>query len=100
MTGALLFWHAKLLTDIPKFGEPIQNQTIAVGREAFFACVVDNLQTYKVSKHENIFPSLLSNASKLVVRLRFIFAIKMRWHATFIRLVQMKPHKYDIISTT
>lgn len=36
-------------TDIPKFGEPIQNQTIAVGREAVFSCVVDNLQTYKVS---------------------------------------------------
>jgi hypothetical protein len=35
--------------DIPKFGEPIQNQTIAVGREAVFSCVVDNLQTYKVS---------------------------------------------------
>lgn len=35
--------------DIPKFGEPIQNQTIAVGRDAVFSCVVDNLQTYKVS---------------------------------------------------
>lgn len=44
------FWHVKTLrTDIPKFGEPIQNQTIAVGREAVFSCVVDNLQTYKVS---------------------------------------------------
>lgn len=43
-------WHSQLLgTDIPKFGEPIQNQTIAVGREAVFSCVVDNLQTYKVS---------------------------------------------------
>jgi hypothetical protein len=39
----------QLETDIPKFGEPIQNQTIAVGREAVFSCVVDNLQTYKVS---------------------------------------------------
>lgn len=56
MTGTFFFWHAKLLsTDIPKFGEPIQNQTIAVGRESFFACVVDNLQTYKVSRNENIF---------------------------------------------
>lgn len=36
-------------TDTPKFGEPIQNQTIAVGREAVFNCVVDNLQTYKAS---------------------------------------------------
>ncbi|KAG5676523.1 hypothetical protein PVAND_006352 [Polypedilum vanderplanki] len=36
-------------SDIPKFGEPIQNQTIAVGREAVFSCVVDNLQTYKIA---------------------------------------------------
>ncbi|CRK94221.1 CLUMA_CG007736, isoform A [Clunio marinus] len=35
--------------DTPKFGEPIQNQTIAVGREAVFSCVVDNLQTYKIA---------------------------------------------------
>ncbi|XP_070489915.1 lachesin-like isoform X1 [Chironomus tepperi] len=35
--------------DIPKFGEPIQNQTIAVGRESVFSCVVDNLQTYKIA---------------------------------------------------
>jgi hypothetical protein len=38
-----------LLVDTPKFGESIQNQTVAVGREAVFSCVVDNLQTYKVS---------------------------------------------------
>lgn len=36
------------LPDSPKFGEPIQNVTISVGRDAVFACVVDNLQTYKV----------------------------------------------------
>ena len=41
--------NTKIILDIPKFGEPIQNQTIAVGREAVFSCVVDNLQTYKVS---------------------------------------------------
>lgn len=42
--------HCKMLSvDIPKFGEPIQNQTVAVGRESMFSCVVDNLQTYKVS---------------------------------------------------
>lgn len=39
----------RLGADTPKFGEPIQNQTIAVGREAVFNCVVDNLQTYKAS---------------------------------------------------
>lgn len=38
-------------SDIPKFVEPIQNQTVAVGREAMFSCVVENLQTYKVSDY-------------------------------------------------
>jgi len=45
----LLLLLLMVSTDIPKFGEPMQNQTIAVGREAVFSCVVDNLQTYKVS---------------------------------------------------
>lgn len=35
-------------SDLPKFGEPLQNITIPVGREALLSCVVDNLQTYKV----------------------------------------------------
>lgn len=34
---------------MPKFGESMHNMTIPVGREAILACVVDNLQTYKVS---------------------------------------------------
>lgn len=36
-------------TDLPKFGEVLQNVTVPVGREAVLQCVVDNLQTYKVS---------------------------------------------------
>ncbi|XP_054083643.1 hemicentin-1 [Zeugodacus cucurbitae] len=35
--------------DLPKFGEPLQNVTIPVGREAVMQCVVDNLQTYKIA---------------------------------------------------
>lgn len=35
-------------TDLPKFGEPLHNSTIPIGREAILSCVVDNLQTYKV----------------------------------------------------
>ncbi|XP_036226943.2 uncharacterized protein [Bactrocera oleae] len=35
--------------DLPKFGEPIQNVTVPVGREAVLQCVVDNLQTYKIA---------------------------------------------------
>ena len=44
--------------DLPKFGEPLQNLTIPVGREALLSCVVDNLQTYKVI--EILFSSLLT----------------------------------------
>ena len=36
------------LSDIPKFGELINNVTASVGREATLACVVDDLATYKV----------------------------------------------------
>ncbi|XP_031623888.1 neurotrimin-like [Contarinia nasturtii] len=35
--------------DLPKFGEPLQNITVPVGREALLSCVVDNLQTYKTA---------------------------------------------------
>ncbi|XP_035909512.1 lachesin-like isoform X2 [Anopheles stephensi] len=35
--------------DLPKFGEPIQNLTVPVGREAVLTCVINNLQTYKVA---------------------------------------------------
>ncbi|XP_037913495.1 neurotrimin isoform X1 [Hermetia illucens] len=35
--------------DLPKFGEPLQNVTAPVGREAILQCVVDNLQTYKIA---------------------------------------------------
>uniref|UniRef100_A0A336MRQ9 CSON006134 protein n=1 Tax=Culicoides sonorensis TaxID=179676 RepID=A0A336MRQ9_CULSO len=35
--------------DSPKFGESMHNLTIPVGREAILACVVDNLQTYKIA---------------------------------------------------
>lgn len=37
-----------LFADLPKFGEPIQNVTVPIGREATLSCTIDNLQTYKV----------------------------------------------------
>ncbi|GFG32012.1 hypothetical protein Cfor_08531, partial [Coptotermes formosanus] len=37
------------LSDVPKFGELINNVTASVGREAILACVVDDLATYKVA---------------------------------------------------
>uniref|UniRef100_A0A182YHD0 Ig-like domain-containing protein n=1 Tax=Anopheles stephensi TaxID=30069 RepID=A0A182YHD0_ANOST len=38
-----------VIADLPKFGEPIQNLTVPVGREAVLTCVINNLQTYKVA---------------------------------------------------
>ncbi|XP_055682646.1 opioid-binding protein/cell adhesion molecule homolog isoform X1 [Lutzomyia longipalpis] len=35
--------------DLPKFGEPIQNVTVPIGREATLSCTIDNLQTYKIA---------------------------------------------------
>lgn len=37
------------LSEEPRFVEPIQNVTIAAGRDVKLSCVVDNLGTYKVS---------------------------------------------------
>jgi hypothetical protein len=36
------------VSDVPKFGQPINNVTIAVTREATLACVVEDLANYKV----------------------------------------------------
>lgn len=43
------------VSDLPKFGEPLQNITVPVGREALLSCVVDNLQTYKVIETQFFF---------------------------------------------
>ncbi|XP_045468329.1 lachesin-like isoform X2 [Harmonia axyridis] len=42
------FGYSKIL-DSPSFAEPIQNITVAVGREAILTCVVQNLNPYKVA---------------------------------------------------
>jgi hypothetical protein len=34
--------------DVPKFGQPINNVTIPVAREATLECVVEDLAMYKV----------------------------------------------------
>nr|CAD7591061.1 unnamed protein product [Timema genevievae] len=46
-SGFPLNIHAK--ADVPKFGEPIINVTVPVGREATLTCVVDDLATYKLA---------------------------------------------------
>ncbi|XP_076172115.1 neurotrimin [Ptiloglossa arizonensis] len=35
--------------DLPRFGKPLNNLTISVGREAIFTCIVENLGTFKVA---------------------------------------------------
>ncbi|XP_012222613.1 neurotrimin isoform X2 [Linepithema humile] len=35
--------------ELPRFAEEIQNVTVSVGRDALLACVVENLQKYKVA---------------------------------------------------
>lgn len=37
-------------SELPKFGEPITNVTVPVGREAVMGCIVEDLGAYKVSK--------------------------------------------------
>lgn len=44
----------------PKFSGPIQNATVAVGRDAVLTCMVEDLGAYKVSfqlivKHKTVF---------------------------------------------
>uniref|UniRef100_A0ABD2W5L6 Ig-like domain-containing protein n=1 Tax=Trichogramma kaykai TaxID=54128 RepID=A0ABD2W5L6_9HYME len=34
---------------LPRFGKPLNNLTVSVGREAVFACIVENLGPYKVA---------------------------------------------------
>ncbi|XP_043524699.1 neuronal growth regulator 1-like [Frieseomelitta varia] len=35
--------------DLPRFGTPLNNLTVSVGREAVFTCIVENLGPYKVA---------------------------------------------------
>ncbi|XP_020278630.1 protein amalgam-like [Pseudomyrmex gracilis] len=37
------------LSDLPRFGKPLNNLTVSVGREAIFVCVVEDLGPYKVA---------------------------------------------------
>lgn len=53
-----------IFTDLPKFGERLQNITVPVGRDAVLICVVDNLQTYKVNFH--CFPIVCNKSAKKI----------------------------------
>uniref|UniRef100_A0A182PSA2 Ig-like domain-containing protein n=1 Tax=Anopheles epiroticus TaxID=199890 RepID=A0A182PSA2_9DIPT len=62
--------------DLPKFGEPIQNLTVPVGREAILTCVINNLQTYKVHLKLNIFVELHPAVAWLRVDTQTILTIQ------------------------
>ncbi|XP_014612576.1 PREDICTED: protein amalgam-like [Polistes canadensis] len=49
---SIVTWASALidpLSELPKFGKPLNNLTISVGREAIFTCIVENLGPYKVA---------------------------------------------------
>lgn len=50
MLFSTFIYHCFLISENPKFSEPITNVTVAVGREAILACQVEDLGQYKVSK--------------------------------------------------
>ncbi|EEC12553.1 hypothetical protein IscW_ISCW009562 [Ixodes scapularis] len=41
---------SKISQTEPEFAEPIQNITVPAGRKVTLACVVDNLNNYRVSQ--------------------------------------------------
>ncbi|KPJ13964.1 Lachesin [Papilio machaon] len=45
---------SQVLTEEPRFAEPIPNVTVALGRDASLPCVVEHLGTYKISKYNCI----------------------------------------------
>lgn len=47
------------MNEVPKFGEPIPNVTVAVGRDASLPCVVENLGSHKVSQMNLIYKDIL-----------------------------------------
>ncbi|XP_065581962.1 zwei Ig domain protein zig-8-like, partial [Artemia franciscana] len=57
-----------LRNDLPYFAETIENITVAMGRDAIFPCVVNNLTNYKVAWLKEETHSLLSIHDKLITR--------------------------------
>lgn len=45
-----LSWGRLRVTDLPRFGKPLNNLTVSVGREAIFTCIVEDLGPYKVRR--------------------------------------------------
>ncbi|XP_069702849.1 opioid-binding protein/cell adhesion molecule homolog isoform X2 [Periplaneta americana] len=56
------------VSDIPKFGDVINNVTASVGREATLACVVEDLSTYKVAWLRVDTQTILTIASHVITK--------------------------------
>ncbi|XP_057335398.1 lachesin-like isoform X1 [Microplitis mediator] len=54
--------------DLPRFGKPLNNLTISVGREAIFTCIVENLGPYKVAWLRVDTQTILTIASHVITK--------------------------------
>ncbi|XP_043279848.1 neurotrimin-like [Venturia canescens] len=54
--------------DLPRFGKPLNNLTISVGREAIFTCIVENLGLYKVAWLRVDTQTILTIASHVITK--------------------------------
>ncbi|XP_011302040.1 protein amalgam [Fopius arisanus] len=55
-------------TDLPRFGKPLNNLTVSVGREAIFTCIVENLGPYKVAWLRVDTQTILTIASHVITK--------------------------------
>ncbi|KAG7211711.1 hypothetical protein KM043_010959 [Ampulex compressa] len=54
--------------NLPRFGKPLNNLTISVGREAIFTCIVENLGPYKVAWLRVDTQTILTIASHVITK--------------------------------
>ncbi|XP_012289027.1 lachesin isoform X2 [Orussus abietinus] len=55
-------------SDLPRFGKPLNNLTVSVGREAIFTCIVENLGPYKVAWLRVDTQTILTIASHVITK--------------------------------
>ncbi|XP_015113468.1 protein amalgam [Diachasma alloeum] len=54
--------------DLPRFGKPLNNLTVSVGREAIFTCIVESLGPYKVAWLRVDTQTILTIASHVITK--------------------------------
>ncbi|XP_044018238.1 lachesin-like isoform X2 [Aphidius gifuensis] len=59
---------SNLIKNLPRFGKPLNNLTISVGREAIFTCIVENLGPYKVAWLRVDTQTILTIASHVITK--------------------------------